>query len=72
MAQGESCRTEGECFTRPQMVLAQTVAAWLVGQDAKPGVGNLSAVGLGMVSPESPLWASDHRGMLVDLAVHLR
>lgn len=47
--------------------MTQVSAAWLVGQDPKPGVGNLTATGLGMVSPDSPLWASDHRGLVVDL-----
>lgn len=44
--------------------------AWIVGQQAVPGTGNSSnPEHVGMVHPDSPLWASDHRGVVFDLVI---
>jgi endonuclease/exonuclease/phosphatase family metal-dependent hydrolase len=45
--------------------------AWLVGQQPVPGSGNSSnPEHVGMVHPDSPLWASDHRGVVFDLVIN--
>jgi len=50
--------------------------AWLIGQDPAPGTGpdpdatpDPDAEHVGMVHGASPLWASDHRGVVFDLIV---
>lgn len=59
------------------VLVDDTVGAWdvsvrevfLIGQNPVPGVGAESAAGLGMVHADSPLFASDHRGVVVRLEV---
>jgi endonuclease/exonuclease/phosphatase family metal-dependent hydrolase len=42
--------------------------SWLIGQDPMSGT-NLTDDHVGMVHQLSPVWASDHRGLVVDLAL---
>lgn len=44
-------------------------SAYLIGQDFAPGSDDRLEEGVGMVDERSPLWPSDHRGLVVDFTV---
>jgi hypothetical protein len=58
-----SCAALARCGARVEKT-------WLVGQDPVPGTDvTLGQAGVGMTSERSPIFASDHRGVVVELSV---